>query len=168
MFCGRVAGCRCLCIWVVRPANERQSFPHISQLMWGFVDLVLILVYPLRTDRKWTQLFSKVSIPIWIILRFCHFSYWSTDMLNCLRQSFYWVLKSFLWFWCFSLPFTHFTVKQLFWQASVIHSNNMIRPTKTTLHYHDSMLVSPSHSNTSVSRIWDWHPIESICRKHRR
>ena len=66
----------------------------------------------------------------------CHFFpliHWYAE-LSCVN--FYRVPKSFLLFWCVPLPFTHFNVKQLLWEATVIHSNDMSNQTKTTLRYY--------------------------------
>ena len=63
----------CLCIWLLRPASERQSFLHISQLMWWLCGLGAGPCSPLRTNRLWaaywTWLFSKDSMPTLINLR---------------------------------------------------------------------------------------------------
>ena len=85
-----------------------------------FVNLVLVpvrsnklIVYKRHTEHSCSQrilyLCESASSSDFSPVPFSH---WSTDMLNCLRQIFT-VPKSILWFWCLSLPFTHFTVKQL-------------------------------------------------------
>ena len=94
---------------------------------WSFVSDILNMAVPKGFYTHVNQLAPLTSPP-------CHFPHWSTDMLNCLRQIFT-DPRSVLWFWCLSLPFTHFTVKQLFWPTTVIHSNDMTSPTKRT-HYH--------------------------------
>ena len=163
---------KCWCIWLLKPASERQTFPHISQLTWWLYAPGAGPCSPLRTDllkaAYWTWLFLKYTMPTWISFHhwlpsLASFSHLSIDMLNCLRQHFIESLSLFFGFDAFLFP-SHICCFSRWLSFIRTTWPAQRRELFTTM---DSMLGSQALSNTSVSRISDWHPIQSICRWRR-
>ena len=80
---------------------------------WLFVNGILNTALP-----KWLYASLNQFAPLTSIQ--CHFFPLVHQYAELFEANFYWVLKSFLLFWCLSLSFTRFTPKQLFLQATVI------------------------------------------------